>query len=127
MKIDMADELVDDEVEHMYKEFMQRMAMQGITEEMYYQYTNSKKEDITSQMKEDATKRIKYRYLLKEVIKVEKIKVTDKEAKERVKEMAKMYNVDEETILKEVSLENIKFDLQYQKALDLVTANKEEK
>ena len=41
--------------------------------------------------------------------------------------MAEMYHVDEETILKEVSLENIKFDLQYQKALDLVTANKEEK
>ena len=70
MKIEMADELVDDEVEHMYKEFMQRMAMQGINEEMYYQYTNSKKEDITSQMKADAEKRIKYRYLLKEVIKV---------------------------------------------------------
>ena len=127
MKIEMAEELVDDEVEHMYKEFMQRMAMQGITEEMYYEYTKSKKEDITSQMKDDATKRIKYRYLLKEVIKVEKIKVSDKYAKARVKEMASMYNVDEETILKEVSLENIKFDLMYQKALDLVTANKEEK
>ena len=127
MKIEMAEELVDDEVEHMYKEFMQRMAMQGITEEMYYQYTNSKKEDITSQMKADAEKRIKYRYLLKEVIKVEKIKVSDKDAKARVKEMASMYQVDEETILKEVSLENVKFDLMYQKALDVVTANKEEK
>ena len=125
MKIEMADELVDDEVEHMYREFMQRMAMQGITEELYFQYTNSKKEDITSQMREDATKRIKYRYLLKEVIKVEKIKVSDKDAKARVKEMAEMYQVDEDTILKEVSLENIKFDLQYQKALDVVTANKE--
>ena len=127
MKIEYADELVDDEVEHMYKEFMQRMAMQGITEEMYYQYTNGKKEDITSQMKDDAVKRIKYRYLLKEVIKVEKIKVSDKDAKARVKEMASMYQVDEETILKEVSLENIKFDLMYQKALDIVTSNKEEK
>ena len=127
MKIEMADELVDDEVEHMYKEFMQRMQMQGISEEMYYEYTKSSKEDITKQMRDDATKRIKYRYLLKEVIKVEKIKVTDKEAKERVKEMASMYQVDEETILKEVSLENVKFDLMYQKALDLVTANKEEK
>ena len=127
MKIDMAEELVDDEVEHMYKEFMQRMQMQGITEELYYQYTKSSKEDITKQMREDATKRIKYRYLLKEVIKVEKIKVSDKDAKARVKEMAEMYHVDEETILKEVSLENIKFDLMYQKALDLVTTNKEEK
>ena len=55
------------------------------------------------------------------------IKVSDKDAKARVKEMAEMYNVDEETILKEVSLENIKFDLMYQKALEIVTANKEEK
>ena len=127
MKIEIAEELVDDEVEHMYTEFMQRMAMQGITEELYFQYTNSKKEDITSQMREDATKRIKYRYLLKEVINVEKIKVSDKDAKARVKEMAEMYQVEEETILKEVSLENIKFDLMYQNALDIVTANKEEK
>ena len=44
--------------------------------------------------------------------------------------MAKMYNVDEEVILKEISLENIKFDKMYQKALDIVCANdtkKEEK
>lgn len=125
MKIDICDELVDDEVEHMYREFMERMSMQGISEEMYYEYTKSKKEDITSQMKDDAVKRIKYRYLLKEIIKVEKIKVTDKEAKARVKEMASMYNASEDMILKEVSLDNIKFDLMYQKALDIVTSNEE--
>jgi len=123
MKVEIVQELIDDEVEHMYKEFMQRMQMQGISEEMYYEYTKSKKEDITKQMVNDAEKRIKYRYLLKEVIKQEKIKVTDKEAKAKVKEMAEMYNVDEETILKEVSLENIKFDTMYQKALEIVTAN----
>ena len=127
MTVEICDELVDDEVEHMYREFMQRMSMQGITEEMYYEYTKAKKEDITSQMKDDAVKRIKYRYLLKEIIKVEKIKVSDKEAKERIKEMASMYHVDEETIMKEVSLDNVKFDLMYQKALDLVTSNEEKK
>ncbi len=125
MKMDLVQELVDDEVEHMYKEFMQRMQMQGISEEMYYEYTKSNKEDITKQMVNDAEKRIKYRYLLKEIIKVEKIKVTEKEAKSKVKEMAEMYKVDEETILKEVSLENIKFDLMYQKALEIVTSNEE--
>ena len=127
MKVEICDQLIDDEVEHMYNEFMQRMAMQGVTEEMYFQYTKAKKEDITSQMKEDALKRLKYRYLLKEIINVEKIKVTDKEAKDRVKEMASMYQVDEETILKDVSLENIKFDLMYTKALEIVTNNEEKK
>ena len=127
MKADICPELIDDEVEHMYNEFMQRMAMQGVSEEMYYQYTKSKKEDITSQMKNDALKRLKYRYLLKAIIDAEKIKVTDKETKARVKEMSEMYKVDEETILKEVSMDNIKFDLMYQKALDIVTANEAKK
>lgn len=127
MKVEICDELVDDEVEHMYNEFMQRMAMQGVTEEMYYEYTKAKKEDITSQMKEDALKRLKYRYLLKAIIDDAKIKVTDKEVKARIKEMASMYQIDEETLLKEVSEENIKFDLMYTKALDLVTANEEKK
>ena len=123
MKVEIDSLLIDDECEHMYKDFMQRMAMQGITEELYFQYTKSSKEDIISQMKDEAEKRVKYRYLLKEIIKVEKIKVTDKDAKARVKEMAKTYNVTEEEILKEVTLENVKFDMMYQRALDLVTAN----
>ena len=123
MKVDICDELVNDEVDHMYKEFMQRMQMQGISEEMYYEYTKTTKENIIEQMKPDALKRIKYRYLLKEIINVEKIKVTDKEANKRVEEMAKTYNVTPETILKDVSLDNIKFDLMYQKALDIVTSN----
>ena len=127
MKVEICEELVADEVEHMYREFMERMAMQGITEEMYYEYTKAKKEDLTKQMEGDALKRIKYRYLLKEIIKKEKIKVTDKQAKDRIKEMAKMYNVDEAIIEKEVSIENIKFDMMYQKALELVTANEEKK
>ena len=127
MKCDICEELVMDEVEHMYKEFIERMQMQGISEELYFQYTKAKKEDITDQMKPEALKRIKYRYLLKEIIKVEKIKVTDKEAKDRVKEMAKMYQVSEEVILKELSLEHVKLDKMYQKAMDLVCANEEKK
>ena len=123
MKVEICDELVMDEVEHMYKEFMQRMQMQGVSEEMYFEYTKTKKEDLTLQMKPDALKRIKYRYLLKEIIKKEKIKVTDKEADKKLDEMAKMYNTSKDTILKDVPIENIKFDLMYQKALDIVTSN----
>lgn len=127
MKADICEELIDDEVEHMYHEFMQRMEMQGISEEKYFEFTRNKKEDITNQMKETAEKRVKYRYLLKEIIKVEKIKVTDKEVKGKIKELSEMYNVKEEDLLKEVSEDNIKFELMYQKAMDIVTNNQENK
>ena len=127
MKADICSELIDDEVEHMYREFMQRMEMQGINEEKYFEFTKNKKEDITNQMRESAEKRVKYRYLLKEIIKTEKIDVTEKELKEKVKELSEMYNVDEETLLKEVPMDNIKFEMMYQKAINIITLNKEKK
>lgn len=124
MKIEILPELIDDEAHHMYHEFMDRMKRQGITEELYLKYTNSKEEDLIEKMKDEAKKRIQYRYLLREIIKKENIKITDKEAKEKIKEIAKQYNVTEEEILKEVgTLEAMKMDLAFQKAVELVKAN----
>lgn len=124
MKIEILPELIDDEVHQMYHEFMDRMKRQGITEELYLKYTNSKEEDLIEKMKDEAKKRIQYRYLLREIIKKENIKITDKEAKEKIKEIAKQYNVTEEEILKEVgTLEAMKMDLAFQKAVELVKAN----
>lgn len=124
MKIEILPELIDDEAHQMYHEFMDRMKRQGITEELYLKYTNSKEEDLIEKMKDKAKKRIQYRYLLREIIKKENIKITDKEAKEKIKEIAKQYNVTEEEILKEVgTLEAMKMDLAFQKAVELVKAN----
>ena len=124
MKIEILPELIDDEAHQMYHEFMDRMKRQGITEELYLKYTNSKEEDLIEKMKDEAKKRIQYRYLLREIIKKENIKITDKEAKEKIKEIAKQYNVTEEEILKEVgTLEAMKMDLAFQKSVELVKAN----
>lgn len=124
MKIEILPELIDDEAHQMYHEFMDRMKRQGITEELYLKYTNSTEEDLIEKMKDEAKKRIQYRYLLREIIKKENIKIPDKEAKEKIKEIAKQYNVTEEEILKEVgTLEAMKMDLAFQKAVELVKAN----
>ena len=120
MKIEILPELID----KTYQEYIDRMQRQGITEELYLKYTNSKEEDLIEKMKDEAKKRIQYRYLLREIIKKENIKITDKEAKEKIKEIAKQYNVTEEEILKEVgTLEAMKMDLAFQKAVELVKAN----
>ena len=44
-------------------------------------------------MEGEATKRVKYRYLLEAVIDAEKIEVTDEEAKEEEHNIAKEYNM----------------------------------
>ncbi len=121
MKCDIDDEIVEAEANAMYNDFLERMKMQGLTEELYLQYTNSTKEDIINNMKDEALKRIKNSYLLQAVIKEEKIKVTEKDAKKEVEEMAKKYNMTDEDVMKSLGgIEAVKYDLQVRRAIDIM-------
>ncbi len=124
MTIEIEDELVDAEVENMYKDFLDKLKMQGVTEELYLQYANTTVEDVKSKMREEANTRIKYRYLLKAVIKEEKLKVTDKQVEKEVDNMAKTYGVTKEDILKEIKdVEYIKLDMLTRKAIEVIKGN----
>ena len=124
MEIEIDEEIVDAEVHYMYEDFLQKLKMQGITEELYLKYANTTKEKIEESMKEEANKRVKYRYLLKEIIKKEKIKVSDKEVEKEIEDMAKHYNVDKEEVLKEIgNIEYLKNDMAMKKALDVLKEN----
>lgn len=124
MEIEIDEEIVEAEVHYMYEDFLQKLKMQGITEELYLKYANTTKEKMEESMKEEANKRVKYRYLLKEIIKKEKIKVSDKEAEKEIEDMAKHYNVDKEEVLKEIgNVEYLKNDMAMKKALDVLKEN----
>ena len=121
MKIEIEEEMLDAEQEGMYSDLLEKLKMQGLTEEIYLQYANKKKEKIKEQMKEEAEKRIKYRYLLKAIIKAEKLKVTDKQVEKEIDDMAKQYNVSKEEILKEIkNIEYVKQDMLMRKALEVI-------
>ena len=125
MEVEIDAEIVEDETEKMYNELLQRMQMQGITEEIYLQYANTTKEKITEQMKEEAEKRIKYRYLLRAIIKAEKIKVTDKQAEKEVENMAATYGMTKEDVMKEIgNIEVIKYDMMMRKAIEVMKEDK---
>lgn len=124
MTIELDEEIVDAEVNRMYKQFTERLKMQGITEELYLAYSGTKKEDILKEMREEATNRVKYRYMLEAIAKEENIKPTDKEAKDELKNMSEKYKMTEEEIMKELgSLEIIKYDLAMRKAIEVLKEN----
>lgn len=119
MKLDLDEELIEDEANRMYEQFLDKIAMQGLTEDIYFKYTNTTKEEVLKQMKPEAENRIKYRYLLEEIIKVEKIKVTDKQAEKEAKELAEKYGMTSEDFLNELGgLEMLKYDMTMRKAID---------
>ena len=125
MTIDLDEEIVDAEVERMYKEFTNRLKMQGIDEELYFAYAKVTKEKVKEDMKKEAETRVKYRYLLEAIVKAEKIEISEKDAKAELKKMAEDYKMTEEDLLKEFnnSLEVLKYDLAMRKAIEVLKEN----
>ena len=120
-QIDLPEELVHEEAHHMVHQYEDNLKMQGITLDMFYQFTNSTEEDLMKQMEPEAEKRVKYRFILEEIISLEKIDVTDNEADKKAEELAKQYNMKKEELIKEYGgIENIKYDLKMQAALDIL-------
>lgn len=124
MTIELDEEIIEAEKERMYQNFLERMKMQGITEEIYFAYTKTTKEDIMKQLETDAVKRIKNRYLLEEIAKQEKIEPTIEEAEKELEEMANKYHTTKEELLKELGdIEMLRYDLKMRKAIDVIKEN----
>ncbi len=124
MTIELDKEIIDAEIDRMYKQFVQRLQMQGVSEELYLAYSGVKKEDILKDMEKEAEARVKYRYMLEAIAKEEKINPTEEEAREELKRVAEMYKVSEEELLKEFgSLDVVKYDLSMRKAIEILKDN----
>ena len=121
-EIDIPEVMVDEEAHRMVHQFADHIAMQGINIEQFYKLTNSTEEDLKEKYKDEALKRVKNRLIIEEIIKVEKIKVTDKEVDAKVDEIAKKYNMTKEEVIKNYggNTDYIKYDLEVNKVFDII-------
>lgn len=121
MKVDINEEILDDEIHRMIHQFEDQLKMQGLNIEQYYEFSGMTHEKMHEQMEPEATKRIKYRYLLEKVAEVENIEVTDKEADKQADEMAANYGISKEELLKAYgSLEVVKYDIKMRNAIEVI-------
>ena len=95
--------------------------MQGISLDLYYQFTNTSEKDLKSQMEKEAYKNVLYRLMLEELRVVEKQEVTDEEAEKEAEKLAKDYKMEKEEFLKEFGgLDLVKYDLEMRKVIELL-------
>lgn len=124
--VDIPEEMVEDEIHHMIHKFEEQLKMQGLSLEMYYQFTQSDEKALHDQMEKEAYEHILYRLTLEEILKLEKIEVSDQEIEEEIKSLAEKYSMKEEELLKALgSKEMVKYDLEMRKVIEVLKeANK---
>ena len=112
--VDIPEELVEDEINHMMKNFEEQVKMQGMSLEVLYEMTKSNEEKLREQMKEEANKHVLYRIILEKVKELEKL--------------AKQYNVTTDEFLEMYGeKEMLKYELEVKKVLELLVKENEKK
>lgn len=123
-EIDLPSVMVDNEVDRMVQEFGQRLQMQGMTLDLYYQFSGQNEEALRGQMKEEAEERVRGSLTLEAIAKAENIEVSDEEVDEELQKMAEMYNMTVENIRTALgNLDGIKGDLNARKTVQFLVEN----
>ncbi len=121
--MDIPEAMIETEADGLFENFKQRIAYQGLSPELYMQYTGTNPERMKKDMKEQAEKNIKSRLVLEAIMKAEGLEATDEEYEEEIKKMAGNYHMEEEKfkdIMGDTEKENIRKDTGMQKAVDFI-------
>ncbi len=125
-EMDIPEAMVTTQQKQMIDEFAQRMQMQGLSMEQYFQFTGASLDKMMEQVKPQAETRIKSRLVLEAVAAKEGIEATEEDYEEEIKTMAEVYQMEPDKIkemLPEKSVKGIKEDIAVKKAAEFVVNN----
>ena len=122
-KID--ESIIDNEVNARMEQFHQQLAQQGLSEEQYFQITQSNEEALRAQYRAEAEPNVKAYLALHEIGHVEKIEATDEDVEAEIKRMADQYRmgVDEIRGYVEKDLEGWKHNIADRKVRDFIISS----
>lgn len=124
-EVEIPDVMVKTELDRMMREFEQRLQMQGMTLDLYYQFSGQDEDALKEQMREDAGKRVKTNLTLEAIIKAESLEVSEEDITAELENMATMYGTDAEQLTQMLggNTDAIKEDLLFRKAIDYLVDN----
>lgn len=121
VEVDIPEEMVEEEIDRLLSRYEEQLKMQGISLDMYYEFTKTTKEDLRNHLEKEAYSHVLYRLMLEELLVIENVKVEDKEVDKEVEEMAKKYNMKKEDFIKAFGgVEMVKYDLEIRKIIELL-------
>ncbi|MBQ8591614.1 MAG: trigger factor [Lachnospiraceae bacterium] len=129
-EMDIPDAMVETQQRQMVNDFAQRIQMQGLSMDQYFQFTGLSPERMLEQVKPQAEKRIKSRLVLEAVVAAENLAASEEDYENELQRMADAYQMEIDKV-KDMMGENekkqIMLDLAITKAVELVVAEAKEK
>ncbi|MGI8317205.1 trigger factor [Halobacillus mangrovi] len=124
-EVEIPEAMTQTELDRMVQEFEQRLQMQGMTKDMYFQFTGQDEDALREQMKEDAEKRVKTNLTLEAISEAENVEVSDEDVNAELENMASTYQTDVAQLTQMLggNTDMIKEDLKVRKAIDVLVAN----
>lgn len=121
-EIDIPEAMVQTELDQMLNEFEQRLQMQGMNLETYFQFSGQTEEQLKEQMSTDAQLRVKTNLVLEAVLEAENIEVEEADIEAELENMASMYNLEKDQIIGMLggNTNLLKEDLKIKKAIDFI-------
>ncbi|MFT3952464.1 MAG: trigger factor [Oscillospiraceae bacterium] len=120
MTAEIPEVMFENRVDEMVRELEQRFSQQGITLEMYLQYTGQTEETLRKTYRDQAEKQVSLRLALEKIAEVEGVAVTDEEVEAEYAQLAEQYQMGVDKVKSYVKPDGIKSDLAVGKAADIV-------
>ncbi len=112
--------MFDNRVNEMISELEQRLAPQGISLDLYMQYTGQTIDTVKKAYAEQAEKQVKLRLALEKIVELENVEVTEDELKAEFDKLAEAYKLDVDQIKQFIHDDDLKKDIAVGKAVDLI-------
>lgn len=125
-EIDLPEVMVEHELDQMVNEFGQRLQYQGMTLELYYQFSGMDESQLRDQLRADATSRVRTSLTLEAIGKAENIEATEEDVNAELDKLAGVYGRPADELRKIFSAQDgmvaLYRDVQTRKTVDLLVA-----
>ncbi|EAE3925335.1 TPA_asm: trigger factor [Listeria monocytogenes] len=127
-EVDIPHAMVHHEADHLMNHFAQDLQAQGLTPELYYQFTGQTEEAMRAQMEKDAEKRVKMNLVLEAIAEAENIEPTEEAIDEEISTLAEKYGMEKDAVRAALGdMSELKSDLKIRKAIDVLLDSAVEK
>ena len=117
--------MFENEAENMFQDYSNRLMQQGLSMEMYLQYTGMTREKMMEEFRPQAERQVKATLALEAIAKAEKFKISAKEIDAEYKRVADSYKIEVEKAKEFIPEEVIKKDVSARKAVEIIKESAE--